>query len=243
MAVEGRVHSFETLGMLDGPGRRFVLFLQGCQLRCRYCHNPDSWSLDRGRVVEVEAVVERVRRLKPFYANGGGVTVSGGEPLLQPQFLKAFLVRCKEEGLHTCIDTAGVEIDEQVAEALLSADLVLLDLKAMDEELHLKLTGAPAILAKKTVAFLEQHNRPFWVRHVLVPGWTNDSEQLHRMGAYLATLKGVERVELLPFHQMARHKWDGLGLRYLFAEQPTPTAEELAEAAAILRHYGVPLHG
>lgn len=240
--MEGRIHSFETLGMLDGPGRRFVLFMQGCRLRCRYCHNPDSWSEQGGQVVTVEEIVERVLRLKSFYV-GGGVTVSGGEPLLQPQFIEAFLKRCRAEGFHTCIDTAGIELDDATRAALLSADLILIDLKTMDETLHLKMTGSSASIPRKTIAFLEEQHRPYWVRHVLVPGWTDRPEQLHELGAYLSQRQGLEQVELLPFHQLAAYKWENLGLKYSFADLPTPTASELQEAAKILRGYGVPLHG
>ncbi len=237
--VSGRVHSVETFGAADGPGIRYILFLQGCPLRCAYCHNPDSWSKSGGREMTAgEAVADAVRYWR--FLRRGGVTLSGGEPLLQPEFCAALLTCCRAAGLHTAVDTAGSVPLSRCQEAVEMADLLLLDVKAPDEEQFRALTRGNL---SRTMAVLDRRERmgaPVWIRHVVVPGLTLSDESLHRLGRLLQPYRCVRRVDLLPFHKMGEYKWKSLNLPYTLTDTRTPTPDEMRHARAILAGYGFP---
>ena len=235
MATLGRVHSLETMGALDGPGLRCVVFLQGCPLRCQYCHNPDMWERDGGEQWTAEDLVARVARYRPYFGQAGGVTLSGGEPLHQAEFAAAVLRGCREEGLHTALDTSGCRLDAAAREALDYTDLVLLDLKHTDPERHRALTGGEL---QRTLEFLEHvgaRGLPLWVRQVIVPGWNDDAAAMAALAERVAPVAGLRRVELLPYHRLAMDKWERLGLPYPLSEVEEAPAARVAALGAVLR--------
>lgn len=238
--VMGRIHSVESFGALDGPGIRYVLFLQGCPLRCVYCHNPDSWCAEGGQLIGSADVVRDILRYKNFIKNGG-VTLSGGEPLMQPDFAAAIIEGCKEHGLHTAIDTSGAISLLLCREAVETADLLLLDIKAANDELFQKITGRSIVNTLEMLTARENIGKPVWIRHVLVPGITMDDKQLHALGEMLRNYSCIERLELLPFHKMGEFKWDELGLPYTLSETQPPKPEQVEHARALLRGYGLPV--
>ena len=210
----GRIHSLESMGLVDGPGIRTVVFLQGCALRCRYCHNPDTW--DPGapaQTVTPAELVDRLLRYKPYYGATGGVTFSGGEPLLQPEFLAECLKRCRAAGIHTCLDTAGAGLGEYGA-ILAHTDLILLDVKHYDPEGYRNVTGASREAFDRFLAAAQAEEIPLWVRHVVVPGLTDGEEHLEGLERYLQTIRHIRRVELLPYHTLGVHKYAALGIPY-----------------------------
>ena len=213
--ILGRIHSIESMALVDGPGVRSVVFLQGCHLRCQYCHNPDTWSMTGNNIQEIsaETLVKRLLRFKPYYGDKGGVTFSGGEPLLQRDFLLEVLSLCKAAGLHTCLDTAGCGIGGY-EDILAYTDLVLLDIKHYTREGYHLVTGREP---DESLAFLEtaqKMNIPLWIRHVVVPGLTDGNEHLKGLADYIRTLRNVERVELLPYHVLGVHKYAALKIPY-----------------------------
>lgn len=210
----------ESLGLVDGPGIRTVVFMQGCRLRCRYCHNPDTWTLTGGEAMTPAALVEQLKRFRPYYArSGGGVTFSGGEPLLQPEFLTEALRLCRDEGIHTCLDTAGVGYGEY-AEILRYTDLVLYDVKHFTPEGYLALTGQPITETLRFVEAVRHAGIPMWVRHVVVPGLTDSEAHLRALADYVRTLPRVERVELLGYHLLGVEKYHAMGLDYTLEGVP-----------------------
>lgn len=240
-AVTGLVHSVESCGTVDGPGIRFVLFLSGCSLRCRYCHNPDASYVRRGRTRSAADVLEEIARYRDFLlAAGGGVTLSGGDPLFQPDFTGAVLKGCSKMGLHTCLDTSGhlgANADEDM---LAHTDLVLLDIKAWNPESYKALAGGEL---RPTLEFAERLaalRKPVWLRYVLVPGLTDGMEDIAKLSRYAAHLGNVERVDVLPFHQMGHFKWDELNLDYTLKDVPEPSAELTEQVRGIFRREGFP---
>ncbi len=236
----GRIHSFETFGTVDGPGIRYVVFMQGCPMRCMYCHNPDSRSLYGGREYTAEEVAKDVLRYRNYLA-GGGVTVSGGEPLLQMGFVAELFERLKAEGIHTALDTSGVTFvkddPENVARhaALLEyTDLVLLDLKHADAEEHKKLTGFSNKNAFDFARFLSENGKDVWIRHVLVTGITDDDGYLRALKRFIDTLANVKKVEVLPYHGMGEVKYEKLGLEYPLKGVLPPPKERVENAKKIL---------
>lgn len=218
--MTGFIHSLESMGLVDGPGVRAVVFLQGCPLRCLYCHNPDTQSFSSGQETTPEALVKRMLRFRPYFEpSGGGVTFSGGEPLAQPEFLLECLKLLKAEGVHTCIDTSGVGQGDY--EAILShTDLVLYDVKHHQLEGYRNITGQDI---QRTLDFVEAVRKagvPMWVRHVVVPGLTDSPEHLTSLGDYIASLPQVEKVELLPYHTLGVHKYQTLGIPYALEGVP-----------------------
>lgn len=213
LTVKGRIHSIESMGLVDGPGIRTVVFLQGCNLRCKYCHNPDTWELNGGIEMSVEEIVNKIKRFKPYFKETGGVTFSGGEPLVQKEFLLELLKACKAEGINTCIDTAGYA-DGDFSEILKYTDLILFDIKHYDRDLYKKIVNGDI---DKGIEFLRQAQEasvPLWIRHVVVPGLTDSIEHIDKLGNYIKTLKNVQKVELLPFHQLGANKYQGLNIKY-----------------------------
>ncbi len=236
MAAFGRIHSFESFGTLDGPGVRFVVFLQGCALRCKYCHNPDTWNCAGGTLMSAAEVWQKVWRVRNFVR--GGLTISGGEPLLQVDFTAELVTLAKQHGMHTAIDTSGSVLPESAEKALIPADLLLLDIKAIDTEMCRKLTGQGNENALKTLDWCEARQKPVWIRHVLVPEWTLLPEQLNLLAEKLRSYRCIERIELLPFHKMAEFKWRALNLPNSFATIPEPSTEALAMAYRIMQASG-----
>lgn len=213
--MKGRIHSIETFGTLDGPGVRFVSFLQGCPMRCAFCHNPDTWSPNAPVKFEMTAreLLEKALRYKSYIKNGG-VTLSGGEPLMQAQFAAEFFELCHENGIHTALDTSGAVIDEFTLPLLKNTDLVLLDIKTEDEDFAPKYTGMTLENNRRFQKMVEDAGIPMWIRHVIVPGITDTQESLEKVSARIAKAQGVERVELLPYHTMGVYKYKELGLKY-----------------------------
>ena len=211
-----RVHSIETFGTVDGPGIRFVLFLQGCYLQCKYCHNRDTWDLKGGEPKSLDDILEKIKRYKNYMMlSGGGVTVTGGEPFLQAKFLIELFKKLKEEGIHTCIDTSGiVAITDDIKELLKYTDLVLLDIKHIDDEKCKKLVGVSNKRELEFAQYLSENNIKIWIRQVLVPGYTDDEEDLKRLKKFIKSLKTVENVQVLPYHSMGKFKWEKLGNKY-----------------------------
>jgi len=232
----GRVHSVESGGMIDGPGVRYVVFLSGCPLRCLYCHNPDTASPLNGESRTAESVVNDIRHQRNFLQ---GVTISGGEPLAQADFCKAILRGVRALGLHTAIDTAG-HLGDQVDDELLAlTDLWLLDIKSSDPATHLHATGVDREPARAFARRLAAAGRPMWIRFVLVPGLTDAPDNVAGVAEFAASLgPAVERVEVLPFHQMGRHKWDALGRVYQLADTPPASPEQAEAARDIFRQHG-----
>jgi pyruvate formate lyase activating enzyme len=210
-------------------------------MRCLYCHNPDTWERGSGEEITAEELFARARRLRKFYSGRGGITITGGEPLLQAEFVGELLAICRREGMHSCIDTSGFVGGPAPRAALRQADLVLLDFKCALPARHVALTGQPLDPVMETAAFLEENGIPFWARHVVVPGWTDDDEQLQAMGALLAQFHMLKRVELLPFHQLGRFKWESLGLEYKLADVPPAGPEHMARAREAFFQWGLPL--
>lgn len=237
--TKGYVHSIEIGSFVDGPGTRFVAFLSGCPLRCAYCHNPESWA---GVAQEMDSakLLERIARSAAFLrAGGGGVTVSGGEPLAQAAFAIELLHGAHAMGLHTALDTSGYLGERLPDPAFGDIDLVLLDIKAWDRQVYRQLTGVDL---GPTLAFarrLSRACRPMWVRFVLVPGVTDSADDLAGLARFVSSLSSVERVEIVPFHQMGRHKWRDLGLEYRLARTPEASAEDIAAATAIFEAAGL----
>lgn len=241
MKVIGNIHSFESFGTQDGPGIRFVFFMQGCPLRCLYCHNPDTWNTaTQMQQLSPSEAFEEVRKVKGFIKTGG-VTISGGEPLLQADFILQLFKICKQEGIHTCIDTSGFILNNKVKEVLNYTDLVLLDIKHIDPIRYKKLTSKPLEPTLKFLDYLSEIEKPTWLRYVLAPTLSDNVEDLHKWAKHAAQYKNVERVDILPFHQMGTNKWEQMGMKYELKDLPTPTQDEIQQATAIFKQYGLKL--
>lgn len=238
--VIGRIHSLESFGSVDGPGVRFVVFLQGCRMRCKFCHNPESWSIDKGEPWTAEALFQRAYRYRNYWGKNGGITVCGGEPLLQVDFLIEFFQLAKEKNVHTVIDTAGNPFTTEepwiskFAELMKLTDLFLLDIKEIDSARHKSLTGHGNENILEMARYLSDHGKDMWIRHVLVPNLTDDEEGLKELDRFISTLKTVKRVEILPYHTMGVFKYDKLGIKYPLEGVPTPTEEEVKRAEKLL---------
>ncbi len=239
--MTGRIHSIETLGALDGPGTRCVVFLQGCPLRCRYCHNPDTWDVRGGTEMSVGEVVARVSRCRPYFGDAGGLTLSGGEPLAQAHFCTEVLSACRDRKIHTALDTAGGPRTPTVQGAVALADLVLLDVKHTDPSAYRDLTGASLALTLAFLDHLTAIGKPFWVRQVIVPGITDSPAQVAALARLLTGRPSLQRVELLPYHSMARSKWAALNRPYPLAGTPDLPAAALPALEAILAAHGLPV--
>ncbi len=240
--VLGRIHSIETFGAVDGPGIRYIVFLQGCPLKCLFCHNPDSWDMKGGIETNSKSVVENIKPYMSFIKSGG-VTLSGGEPLAQPKFAFDIINRCKALGLHTALDTAGsipLNISAPVIDA---ADMLLLDVKAIDDDMSKIVTGYSNNLPLQTLEYTRKTKKPVWIRHVLLPGYSMTRLQLERLADHLMLFDNIEKVELLPFHKMGEFKWRKLGMKYELFETPEPTVEEIHEATDIFKSRGLPING
>ena len=234
--MNGYYHSIESFGTVDGPGIRLVLFLQGCPLRCLYCHNPDTWEPSKNKAITADEVIEKYLKNKSFLKNGG-ITVSGGEPLLQIDFLIELFRKCKEKDIHTALDTSGIVYNEKepkFMELIKYVDLVLLDIKHINNEKHIELTAVPNIQILKFLEFLYQNNIKVWIRHVLVKDYTNDKESLIKLGKLLSNYSNISNIDVLPFHQLGSNKYEKLNLEYKLKDHPETTKEEALEARKII---------
>lgn len=240
--IEAYIHSFESFGTKDGPGIRFVLFLQGCPLRCLYCHNVDTWNLkDYSKIMTPEEVFSHIVKVKSFIKTGG-VTVSGGEPLMQSEFIVELFKLCKEAGIHTCIDTSGYIFTEKSKKAIEAADLIMLDIKHIDQEKYKTLTAVNLAPTLKMAQYLKEINKPVWLRYVLVPGYSDDEKDLEDWAKYCKDLTNVERVDILPFHQMGTPKWEKMKKEYKLKDTPTPTRDSIDMAESIFERYNLPVY-
>lgn len=238
--TNGRIHSFESCGTVDGPGLRFVVFMQGCPMRCLYCHNPDTWTFKAGTQYSTDDVLAQILKYKSYMKfSNGGVTISGGEPLAQPFFVKELLQKCKENEIHTVIDTGGYIPLEKVDYVLDYTDLVLLDLKSMNPKIHLELTGCELDKSLDFAKRLQERNIPIWIRHVLVPGITDNKHDLQALADFAKSLTNAECIELLPFHKMGEYKWEEMGLEYELSDVTPPTRSQINEALDILETSGL----
>ena len=232
----GHIHSTESFGAADGPGVRFIVFMQGCHMRCRYCHNPDTWKMDGGDEVTADEILKRALRFKPYWGKDGGITISGGEPLLQIDFVIELFKKAKELGINTCIDTAGNPFTKEepffskFEELMKYTDLLLLDLKEINPARHKDLTGFDNSNIIEMAKYLSEINKPVWIRHVLVPEHSDFDEDLDALGDFIDTLSNVDRVEILPYHTRGKFKWENLGIPYTLESISPPSAERIENA-------------
>ena len=230
-----KVHSIESFGAVDGPGIRFVLFLQGCNLECKYCHNRDTWDINSGKYESLDDIFNKIIRYKNYICPNGGVTVTGGEPLLQVKFLIELFKKLKKENIHTCIDTSGmVAITDDIKELLKYTDLVLLDIKHIDDKKCKELVGRSNKLELEFAKYLSDNNIKMWIRQVLVPGFTDDKEDLLKLKDFISSLRTVEKIELLPYHNIGEFKWKKLGLDYPLEGIRQANDEDIKRAKEIL---------
>ncbi len=232
-----KIHSIETFGTHEGPGIRLVVFLQGCNFRCAYCHNPDTISIADGREMSVAEIIKLLEEQKPYFSNGGGLTVSGGEPTLQAKELINLFKEAKKNNFNTALDTNGSILTDDVKELLSFTDLALIDLKHFDGDQHIKLTGQGNETVLKTINFREQSGKPFWIRYVLAPGWSDQETSLELMAKYLSQFKHLELLEILPYHNLGVHKHKELGLKYRLEDVLPATAEDVKRVVSILSKY------
>lgn len=235
-----RVHSVESFGSVDGPGIRFVIFLKGCAMRCQYCHNPDTWDRAGGNLRSVDDVLAQAQRYRSYWGTKGGITVSGGEALLQIQPLTELFCKAKALGINTCLDTSAQPFNRESSsfsafeELMKYTDLILLDIKHIDSDAHKQLTGWKNENILDCARYLSDIGKPVWIRHVLIPGINDDDESLYKLRAFIDTLSNVERVEILPYHSLGVYKWEQLGIPYALKDVESPTEESVLHARKIL---------
>lgn len=237
MTIKGNIHSIETCGTVDGPGIRFVIFMQGCPLRCQYCHNPDTWQTDTNKLMTVDEIMQKYDGVKEF-VQSGGITVTGGEPLLQIDFVTELFKVAKNHGIHTALDTSGItfnpENTENINKLLKYTDLVLLDIKHIDDAEHKKLTGASNKNILAFAQYLSEKQIPVWIRHVVVKDITLNEKYLKELGKFLATLNNIKALDVLPYHNMAIPKYESLGINYPLKNTPPTSKEEAINARNII---------
>ena len=236
MTIKGHIHSTENFGTVDGPGIRYVIFAQGCHMRCKFCHNPDTWKLSGGKEYTANELMDMAERYRPYWGEEGGITVSGGEPLLQLPFLLELFKEAKKRGIHTCIDTCGQPFTKKEPffsmfnELLDYTDLILLDIKHIDPKTHLALTHCSNEPILEMAKYLSEVKQPVWIRHVLLPQWSDKDDALDRLHQFLLTLHNIEKIEILPYHTMGKFKWDELGLTYELDGIEPPTQDRINNA-------------
>lgn len=237
MQSRGYIHSFESFGTVDGPGIRLVIFMQGCPLRCQYCHNPDTWQLQVGRQYTVEEIIAQYNSYKNFLKNGG-ITVTGGEPLMQIDFVTELFAKCKELNIHTCLDTSGITFNKDNTkkfDALLNVtDLVMLDIKHINDKEHQRLTGSSNGNVLHFATYLYSKNIPTWIRHVVIPNITLDEQYLLELGRFISTLRNVKALDVLPYHQMGNAKYEALGITPPLAGTVSATKEQAIHARKVI---------
>jgi len=238
--MQGRIHSLESFGTVDGPGTRFVVFVQGCPMRCAYCHNPDTWEMNAGQLMEPSYIIEQYERNKPFYRNGG-ITVTGGEPLMQLDFMIDLFTLAKERDIHTCIDTSGIAFNPDNAESMGKmdrlmelTDLVMLDIKHIDPQKHKDLTAQPNDKILQFAAYLDAKKVDMWIRHVVVPGLTDEDKYLEQLGYFIGQFSNLKALDALPYHTMGENKYEKLGMTYKLAGVPAMNKEILLEKKQVI---------
>lgn len=238
--MKGRIHSLESFGTVDGPGVRFVVFVQGCPMRCAYCHNPDTWPLDGGTMMEPAEIIEQYERNIGFY-KGGGITVTGGEPLMQVDFLIDLFTLAKEKNIHTCIDSSGIAFNpdnptllEKLDKLMLLTDLVMLDIKHIDPEKHKELTSQPNKNILAFAAYLDKKNVDMWIRHVVVPGITDDDKYLFELGYFIGQFHNLKALDVLPYHTMGAVKYEKLGIEYKLKGVPAMDKAKAIEKKQVI---------
>ena len=238
--TKGYVHSLESFGSADGPGVRYIIFLSGCAMRCQFCHNPDTWDMQKGTLYTAKELIDRAWRYRNYWGKDGGITISGGEPLLQIDFLLEFFKLAKAKGIHTTLDTAGNPFTREepffgkFRKLMELTDLVMLDFKEMDGVRHKELTGVANDNILDLARYLSDTGKDMWIRHVLVPGLTDQEDDLKAMRGMLDELKTVKKVEILPYHSLGLFKWQNLGIPYTLEGVPAPTKEEVERAEKLL---------
>ena len=234
--MKGRIHSFESLGAVDGPGIRFVIFMQGCSLRCKYCQNRDTWDIHGGTEYECDEIFEKILRYKSYIAHDGGVTISGGEPLLQASFLIELFNKLKKEGIHTCIDTSGnVVLNDEIKRLIDLTDLFLLDIKCINDKVCKELTGVSNKKELEFARYLSDNNKKMWIRQVLIPAITDDEKDLKDLSKFIKSLNGVEKIEILKYHDLGRFKWENLKLKYPLENFRTANEPDVKRAKEIMQ--------
>jgi pyruvate formate lyase activating enzyme len=232
-----RIHSIESFGTHDGPGIRLVVFTQGCQFRCLYCANPDTWDPHGGREIAVDEIVRLAKAEKPFFGKRGGVTISGGEPTLQRVALHTLFKKLHADGINTALDSNGRLLNDEVKALFEETDYLLLDVKHFDDDWHHRLTGVSNKSVLEVAAYREQTGKKMWLRYVLVPGWTDQPEHLHALGRHFKDYKSIEKLEIQPYHHLGVHKWESLGMPYELNDVPTPDREKLEEVKGVFSQY------
>ena len=238
--IKGKIHSVESFGSVDGPGVRYIVFLQGCHMRCKYCHNPETWAMEGGEELTAKEVFDKAYRYRNYWKKNGGITVSGGEALLQIDFVIALFKLAKEKGVHTTLDTSGNPFTREEPffskfnELMKVTDLFMLDIKQIDDEKHKKLTGWTNSNILDLAQYLSDNGKAMWIRHVLVPGITTDDADLEKLRDFVGSLKTVERFEIMQYHTLGVFKWENLGIPYELGDVMPPTKEEIAHAEEIL---------
>ena len=246
--IKGRIHSIESFGSVDGPGIRFVVFMQGCHMRCQFCHNPDTWAMEEGEEKTADELLAQALRYKTYWKQNGGITVSGGEPLLQMDFLLEFFTKAKAKGVHLTIDTSGHPFTREepffskFQEVMKVTDLVMLDIKQIDEEAHKTLTGWTNSNILDLAQYLSDTGKSMWIRHVLVPGGSDSDEYLKQLDTFVKGLKTVEKIEVLPYHTLGEYKWQELGMDYPLKGIEPPTKERIENAKKLLHVEEYPVH-
>lgn len=229
----GNIHSTESFGTVDGPGIRFVIFFQGCPMRCLYCHNPDTWNPAQNQQCSVESLLAQYHRNSAFYQKGG-ITATGGEPMLQMPFLTALFQAAHAENIHTCLDTSGICFDPEHPEkfdALMAVtDLVMLDIKHIDDEKHRRLTGHSNAKILAFAKYISERGVPVWIRHVIVPEWTGDADEQYRLGEFIGGLRTLKGLDVLPYHDFGKQKYAALGIKYPLADTKSVPTDAAAEA-------------
>ncbi len=238
--MSGRIHSLESFGTVDGPGVRFVVFVQGCPMRCAYCHNPDTWAMNGGKMVEVSEIMDAYERNRSFYKDGG-LTVTGGEPLLQVDFLIELFTEAKKHDIHTCIDTSGIvfkpgntALIEKLDVLMKVTDLVMLDIKHIDPEKHKELTTQPNDGILAFAQYLSDRDVPMWIRHVVVPGITDDDKYLYQLGYFIGGLRNLKALDVLPYHTMGKPKYEKLGIDYKLKDVPAMSQKDVIKKKEVI---------
>lgn len=238
--MKGRIHSLESFGTVDGPGVRYVVFFQGCPMRCLYCHNPDTWEMNGGTLTEASYIIEQYERNKGFY-KGGGITCTGGEPMMQIDFLIELFTLAKEKDIHTCLDTSGIAFKpdnevyvKKVDQLLKVTDLIMLDIKHIDPEIHKKVTSQPNDGILAFAEYVSNHNVDLWIRHVVVPGLTDDDTYLFKLGYFIGGLSTLKALDVLPYHTLGKPKYDKLGIDYPLGDTPAMEKDEVIKKKAVI---------
>ncbi|WP_298773927.1 pyruvate formate lyase 1-activating protein [uncultured Shewanella sp.] len=242
MSVHGRIHSVESFGTVDGPGIRFVVFMQGCLMRCQYCHNRDTWDLHAGKEIHVDELMAQIENYRPFFdASHGGVTVSGGEAILQAPFVAALFKKCQEKGIHTCLDTNGFvrHYTPDIHALLAHTDLVMLDIKHMFDDKHIALTQVSNHHTLEFAQYLQKIQKRTWIRYVIVEGFTYDIPAAESLADFIKPMTNVEKIELLPYHPLGKHKWTALGETYQLGNISPPSAATMAQIKTVFTQRGI----